>query len=65
MTETRHFCDRCGCVILADRTALRVESGPLRGRVDVLEFCSDCAQLLTTWCTAMRTTPTLVSQPQP
>jgi hypothetical protein len=62
MTETRHFCDRCGCVIPSDRTALRVESGPLLGRFDVLELCADCAHLLTTWCKAAHTTPTLVSQ---
>jgi ribosomal protein S27AE len=62
MTETRHFCDRCGCVILADRTALRVECGPLLGRFDVLEFCPDCATQFVNWCRAAQTTPTLVSQ---
>lgn len=43
MIERRYCCDKCGSIILEDRTLLRVESGPLSGRwPDGIDVCRDC-----------------------
>jgi hypothetical protein len=48
-SETTVRCDRCDEVITADRTVLRVESGPLRGRREQVDLCDECAQALVAW----------------
>lgn len=52
MVETRVFCDRCRAPILEGRSVLRVEAGPLRARLEVLDLCGDCAELLQGWLAA-------------
>jgi hypothetical protein len=48
-------CDRCRAVIVADRTKLTVETGPLRTlRTDadgeaVVDLCRECAAAFATW----------------
>lgn len=47
-TLTVH-CDRCGATVLADRTLIRVETGPLRVQLEHIDLCGDCAPLLACW----------------
>ena len=41
--------DRCGQVVLADRTLLRIESGPLRNQHECIDLCKTCQGLLVSW----------------
>ena len=45
----RIICDRCGSVILENRAALVVQSGPLRIRHEALDLCGDCQDQLEGW----------------
>lgn len=45
VTTTIH-CDKCGCVVADQRTALTVECGPLRAHRAGIDLCVDCAHQL-------------------
>jgi hypothetical protein len=50
VVETKYLCDRCGSVIVEARTALAVESGPLRkSGLSSVDLCVDCAVSLVGW----------------
>ena len=55
MIETKHICDRCGNVVLSDRTLLKVESGPVRAKgVHEVDLCESCAGLFADWLRGVR-----------
>lgn len=47
--EQRVICDRCRSVLIENRAALVVQSGPLRIRRETLDLCSDCQDQLEGW----------------
>jgi hypothetical protein len=42
-------CDRCGERIEAGRTVLRVETGPARDRLPVVDLCPECSDRFVGW----------------
>jgi hypothetical protein len=42
-------CDHCGERIEADRTVLRVETGPARDRLPTVDLCPGCLERFTAW----------------
>jgi hypothetical protein len=51
MTTTVVHCDRCRCVVEADRTVLTVTSGHDRHRPDV-DLCRSCFEAWLAWLNA-------------
>jgi hypothetical protein len=46
LTETKHYCDKCGEIILAGRTNYRAKCGPDRFRRPEFDLCPDCLPAL-------------------
>jgi hypothetical protein len=42
----RVICDRCGQIVLTDRTALDVRCGPLLPQLEAIDLCTGCVDLL-------------------
>lgn len=52
MTEIKHYCDKCGTLILKQRTMYRCKCGPgLVKRVEI-DLCSDCLVQFDAWIDA-------------
>lgn len=49
MTKTEVFCDKCGVKIEADRSLIRLETGPLRLARPEIDLCLGCARALMAW----------------
>jgi hypothetical protein len=48
MVETRIYCDKCGELIVLDRTVLAPQCGRLRHRAP-FDLCDSCADALLQW----------------
>ena len=44
MTQTKHFCDKCGTLIVEGRSLLIAKAGPIRGRKPEIDLCLGCAE---------------------
>jgi hypothetical protein len=55
VVKTEVSCDRCQAGIVADRTKLAIETGPLQATLATdlgsshIDLCTDCARALLTW----------------
>lgn len=57
-TETLHRCDKCQTAIVANRSKLSVETGPLRETRRSIDLCAACCEAFRDWLASGSTNAT-------
>lgn len=49
MTEQKVICDRCGSIVLEERSLLTPQTGIVRTRYHAVDLCLDCSRAFLGW----------------